>query len=402
MLTFKGEKNMNVLLKMILLFVMFVFMGCNSSSKNTENVNNSENNTSENNPNNTNNNTSLATKITINATAGGLGIAPTDPQNKYSYFNFETGTIVDLSDAEAATSNSWDIAFKRSTIKLNGGTSGTKGVKGFCANNNEEAYDANGVAIASWFSTATSETEKEDFSKITLTDLPAESEFKTDSLVKAIKGDGTTEGWWLYNPTTHAVSANHSKYWVIRSNKGSSYAKLQITSLVKSTNFREVTISFVVQATGETSFADTIIEHTFNIPLDGGYLYYDLDSQTEVTSDNTNWDFKIGFEKNSYNILLNGGVSGSGSAASFGPFENSNEMLSGSSVPYFTSDSSSGIFVTSPWYAYNLTGDNKLHPNYRVYIINSETNSYKLQVLSYYHPDTTESAFITIRFEKLN
>ncbi len=391
---------MNVFFKMLSVLIVFSVIGCGGSKdsppKNTvddtEDVVDTDNTTSD---------TETATEITIDATAGGLGAPKSNPLNKHTYFSFESGAVVELTDDEAATSNAWDIAFKRSAIKLNGGISGSKGVTGYYVKNNTEAYNAEGDAVVSWFDTATKETELEDLNSITEADIPADSEFTADSLVKAIKGDGSTDGWWLYDPATHLVSANATKYWVIKTSEGTSYAKVKIDSLTKTASFREIAVSFSLQATGESVFSNTTFQHTFNVPLGSGYLYYDFDSQTEVSSDNNNWDIKIGYEAMNYNIFLNGGVSGTGSAAAFGPFESSDEFLSGSVVPFFTSDSSGGLFVTSSWYAYSLANDNKLYPNYRVYIINSGTNSYKLQILSYYHPETTESAYITIRFEKI-
>ena len=64
----------------------------------------------------------------IDATAGG---AFSTEHHDFTYFSFEDQDVVVLTDAEAAESAEWDIAFKRSEIRLNGGISGPGNVMGF-------------------------------------------------------------------------------------------------------------------------------------------------------------------------------------------------------------------------------------------------------------------------------
>jgi hypothetical protein len=59
---------------------------------------------------------------TIDATAGGMTAAFSNP---YVYVSFEGGGVrVDLDDFDARTSTSWDLAFRRAVIRVNGGDSG--------------------------------------------------------------------------------------------------------------------------------------------------------------------------------------------------------------------------------------------------------------------------------------
>ena len=64
----------------------------------------------------------------IDATAGGA--FTTEPQD-FTYFSFTLQDVVALTDAEAAESAEWHIAFKRSEIRLNGGISGPRQRYGF-------------------------------------------------------------------------------------------------------------------------------------------------------------------------------------------------------------------------------------------------------------------------------
>lgn len=381
----------------LLIFGLLIGCGSGGSSHSTGNED-------ENNPDTTSYKTML-----LDATSGGLGASPDDPKNKYTYFNLSAGEVVDLGDEDAPQSSDWDIAFRRSKIKLNGGLSGAKSMAGYFTGNNEEAYDADGKPIRQWFETATAGSELQDFTSITATDIPADPDFIADNLVPAIKGDGTEKGWWLYDPTTHVVSANPANWWLVRSADGNSYAKFHITELLRDSvaGIRWITIEITVQPVGAAEFSGALSSHTFAIPLSGGMKHFDFDIQAEVDpSIDPGWDMQIEYEsaERVYRITLNGGVSGSGKAAAFGPTTTPEDYASGEDVLSFLffQDSTGGIFVNSPWYAYDITGsDNKLWPNYRVYLIKSGVDTYKLQILSYYHPETAESGWYTIRYEKM-
>jgi len=61
------------------------------------------------------------TVAVIDATAGGMmGQA----ENPYLYIDLAAGTKVEIDDVAALTSSDWDVAFKRPSIRINGGDSG--------------------------------------------------------------------------------------------------------------------------------------------------------------------------------------------------------------------------------------------------------------------------------------
>lgn len=62
------------------------------------------------------------TSGTVEAMAGGFGMSADNP---YIYVNLKTGAKVELDDLQARTSSDWDVAFKRASIRMNGGDSGT-------------------------------------------------------------------------------------------------------------------------------------------------------------------------------------------------------------------------------------------------------------------------------------
>ena len=57
--------------------------------------------------------------------------------------------------------------------------------------------------------------------------------------------------------------------------------------------------------------------------------------------------------------------------------------------------------ATYGWGEYDLNGAHKIHPNYRVYLLDNGSKTYALQILSYYHPDTLTSGYITLRYREV-
>lgn len=322
--------------------------------------------------------------------------------------------MVDLTDSQAAESTNWDIAFKRSVVILNGGVSGQGSVSGFFTGNNSEAYDGNGDAIFDWFAAATADSELDDFEVIDSSDVPLDGEgnpdasvFTSDTPSLVIVGDGTSDGWWLYDFTTNTVSANPANWWIIRTDTGDAYVKFHVTEVLYEITEQlfYVTVESVIQNAGETSFT-TPHTVTFAIPEGGGSVYYDYESLALVPSSGA-WDLRVGYDPGTrlLSMYTNGGLSGSGSGGAFplgtdpDSFTNGADM---SQIPFYFTDSAGGIFIDSIWYAYNLTGnDHQLWPNYRVYLIQSQGEVFKVQILSYYHPQTTQSGWYTVRFEKV-
>lgn len=58
---------------------------------------------------------------TLDAFAGGL---PNAAENPWVYLDLQTGEALDITDVEALSNEEWDLAFKRTEIRLNGGDSG--------------------------------------------------------------------------------------------------------------------------------------------------------------------------------------------------------------------------------------------------------------------------------------
>ncbi len=121
----------------------------------------------------------------------------------YIKFSFETGATT--------TSDNWDIAFRGSTILVNGGEATA-----------EDQLARTGKA-AIYITSGTLASIEEV--KVSL--------LKTDSSVNGLAiTTGSGNGWYNYNPKTHIISPIAGKVIVVRTNNGN-YAKFEILSYYK-------------------------------------------------------------------------------------------------------------------------------------------------------------------------
>ena len=118
----------------------------------------------------------------------------------YIKFSFETGTTT--------TGDDWDIAFRGSTIIVNGGEATATDQPSRTGNGG--AYIATGTLAS-----------------VTSVDATL---FTSDSSTSGLAiPTGSGNGWYNYNPTTHVISPIAGKIIVVKTNDGK-YAKVEILS----------------------------------------------------------------------------------------------------------------------------------------------------------------------------
>ncbi|MFT2112444.1 HmuY family protein [Marinomonas sp. 2405UD68-3] len=335
----------------------------------------------------------------------------------YAYFNLDTNQVVELTEEEAKTDTNWHVGFRRSSIILNGGTSGAGQVSAALVTPQDDFY-IEGDANNSVFLNATPEAELNHLTSDV--DVSALT-YQADTFSYAVVGTGTTTGtlmdlgWYNYDVATHSISANTDNMWLLKSASGDSYARFS-TQTLNYTETLDVTFRFDVQAQGSNQFVDNNASFSASIPKTGGQACFDFDTNTNVDCRvNEDWDLQLQLEGRDFLLKTNSGPSGGGSGGAFGPFliSEKDTYVSGAMTStgadisrHYESDSNAGIFLDQSWYAYNLEGNHKLWPNYRTYVINTndadtESTQYKLQITNYYS-DTGESGHPNIRFQEAN
>ncbi|QEA12836.1 HmuY family protein [Comamonas flocculans] len=167
----------------------------------------------------------------------------------------------------------------------------------------------------------------------------------------------------------------------------------------------------------------------FVLPDSGGSVCYDFDAGAEVAGcAGSAWDVKVTSGGRSATLWTNSGTSGPGKGGAFGgPFDHTWTALSvwkdatidpvDGALPdavYFK-DSVHGAFtggnaIASAAFEYDLKGDHQLYPNYRVFLVTSDSSSadatgtpaapvYALQVTGYYGgPTGVASGYVSLRW----
>jgi hypothetical protein len=281
--------------------------------------------------------------------------------------------------------------------------SGPGAVVAAVADTQAEFYDSEGVANASVFTNADADIEAEALD--VAYDLSILS-FTSDSYEPAMTG------WYAYDFTTHQISADTSVGYLIRHADNATYSKLFIDAV----SYSDITVRYTTQAADTSQFADS--ENTFSASFaeESTELCLDLDAgESTACTNDTVWDlrYEVNLSARAINIWTNGGVYGAGNGAVFGPTEiDTVEAYTSATIidsydisGHYTADSSLSIFSDNSWYAYNLTGEHKLWPNFRTYIIDFDSEdetSTKLtfQVSNYYSLGGSGSP--EIRFQELN
>jgi HmuY protein len=155
---------------------------------------------------------------------------PPNTTGDFVKFNFATNAIV--------TGDNWDVAFRSTTILVNGGVAGT----------GQPARTGVGSG-----SVATG-----IFSGITT--APADNLFAQDSATTFAVPTGSNNGWYNYNSATNLVSPIAGKVIVVKTHDGK-YAKMEILSYYQNgtpnataTNGRYYKFNFVYQPNGTKNF----------------------------------------------------------------------------------------------------------------------------------------------------
>ncbi|CAA0078595.1 Uncharacterised protein [BD1-7 clade bacterium] len=309
-----------------------------------------------------------------------LQTAVVDASSETAYFNLVDGNVVGENDT-------WHVSFNRYNVTLNDQAEGAIG------DEQAEYYDDDGALIASFFVNADLADE--------LNSLNAVSEAAGDFVGYGIKS-AIDSSWYAGGRNGFAVVPEN--YWIIGSAEGNSYAKFHAASFTAAQSGADVTFEFFVQADGETTFSDTPLSTT--VSMSGGSpttTCYDFDDPSNSDCSSVGWDVKF----QGFNIFVNGGVSSDGAAKAYNP-ETVDEVTNGAEVNpnAWQTDKESSIFTDFVWQEYQASGDpsdHSLYPNYRVYVIDTDKDSdedelIKLQITSYYDPDTGASANVSFRY----
>ncbi|SEL30432.1 HmuY family protein [Parapedobacter koreensis] len=149
------------------------------------------------------------TMITVLHAQEAKTVSNIDASSKTAYFSFTEGKEV------ADASQDWDIAFNRTTILINGGSSGTGKATG----------------------TLLKDTSFEKVTKQPSTGLKEDTESE-----KAIPA-GSGNGWYEYDMSNHSINPIPGRILVVKTSAGK-YVKVEILSYYNKSNSNSANYSF--------------------------------------------------------------------------------------------------------------------------------------------------------------
>jgi hypothetical protein len=297
----------------------------------------------------------------------------------FMYYSFTTKDTLTTGVPKEVTGTNWDIAFRRTEIKLNGGTSGSGSVLGMQMDS--------GMTIGTC--TGSDSTGKS---------------WVADAI------DYAVDQWYSYNPVTHQLDMTKWVYSMVDAG-GHNYAKFRIDSIVGAgmpPSMGTVWITYYYNPTADDKALNGATS-TASINVGSGTGYFDFSSAAQVTpSSATSTDWDIAFS--SYNCMLNSGPNGAGACAAFDAFTeltdktDINGFTAQPSAPMFP-DMASSVFShgSTLWYNYNPS-THAISSKGFVYLIKSQGKLYKLTIEGYYANvgGTPASGYYTFTWNVIN
>lgn len=309
-----------------------------------------------------------------------------------SPFNFAYLSLADggklVSPADPTTSTGWHMAFRRFTVRLNGGVAGPGSVAGINLGNHADLTDEEIAGL-------TAEEGHGAFRAVTDDDIPASSSFTEDVLVP---DPGAT--WFRFDPQVGTVIANPRVAWKVRGSSGRGYAIFRVTDLeMDGRRPLGLTIEYRRHDTGDNLAA----ADTATVSFARGPVYLGLeDGGLQTDSAGCGWDLSASPELViDVNAACRAGTFPLDVAEDFTALESADDapeyggFLSaiGGALPVTVGDAG-GIF------RYNIRENSRMWPTYNVFLVHAGDEVYKVQIVDYYG-DTGESGHPRVRFQRL-
>ncbi|HLV78409.1 MAG TPA: HmuY family protein [Marinobacter sp.] len=334
--------------------------------------------------------------------SGGAGVADSEIAVRQlpavsgtAYLNLETGALVGETD-------DWHIAANRLSFRLNSGASGHGRVGGALAVPQDDFYLAGGAPDANVFINATVNSEEEHL----LGRFDEPSNWQEDAFSSAF---GASTSWSVYGDGG-VISALPDVAYLVRSAEGNSYARMKVVDFSFPTRsgagIEDFTFEFEVQAPGASGFSATPVSFTPPEDYNGGDACFDFDAGAVVDCATAGtWDVQVGFSGRDWYLKSNSGVSGSGNggASDAMSWAEADALAGDPGVSQiYTSDATGGVFAEHSWYAYNLSQQHKIWPNFRTFLIKADVNDpqsdvWALQIIGYYD-DSGDSGYPSVRW----
>ena len=282
--------------------------------------------------------------------------------------------MVELIEEVAVTDSTWDIAFNRTNVYLNANDADSQ-VSVYDTGNNADFYEAEGSVDVEAFTSATPDSELQDYLDVSAEGIPADDNMFTNDVTVKILDD-----WYNYNFATHEVTAAADKYFVV--SNGGVYSKFSVASLTQSGfGASDITLSISYDFADAT---EVLIDAATECG-DASNVYVDFASGSAVAAESAH-DIVLTCTDSGFDFDLNL-VEGAVATQDF-----ANEITK-DLAPYYSYKSNeyqetafSAFNSYGPW-VYAITSDPLMWSQYSVYIIKTADKFFKVQFTSYYNEE---------------
>ncbi len=305
-------------------------------------------------------------------------------QTGFAYLRFEGDSAVAV--GSPASDAEWDLAFRRYTVRLNGGVGGGKGVVGFNLANNANADTAEILGF-------TAANQLPAFTTITAADIPGDASFTSEGLGPDFAS------WFRFDPISNGLVANPQAAWKLQRAGAGGYALVRVARIVATqTTLDSVTFEWrLADQNGDLGSAMQL-----TVGTTGGLNAVDLGTGTAVAATGCGWDVSA---EVTFLVSVSGGC-GTGTfpldaSESFTTVTRADDAPEyGAFLARVSGPIPSSFSVATAPFLYDLAGDQRLSPTFNIYLIKIGTAVYKIQLTGYYSA-TGASGYPTVRYARI-
>lgn len=302
-----------------------------------------------------------------------------------AYVNLDDVAIVTPSDPD--TSTDWHMAFRRFSIRLNGGVAGPGSVSGLNLGNNANMSADEVTAMTEQDGIAA-------FQAVTDAHIPTSSSFMVDGLAP-----DPGASWFRFDFRTGVLVANPGAAWKLRESSGRGFGIFRVTALeMEGERPVGATFEFRRHAPGGTLGA----AETLSADLRRGPVFFSLANGLAMSPAGCGWDLaatpdlsiEVNADCGAGTFPLDvaedfTALSQAGDAPEYGAF-----LSTVSGAFPATVDDASGFF----WY--DIQENSRMWPTYNVFLVQAGEQVYKVQITDYYDAGGN-SGHPTLRYQRL-
>jgi hypothetical protein len=327
------------------------------------------------------------------------GATGANPTTRWRYVNLENpAQPLQLTDEQARASTAWDVAFNGFSTQVNGGLGRAGGISVFCVCQNSGTLT--GTALVNAVRSLSSASEAGDFEGVSAAQVPAETQFRADTLLGI-------QDW--YSTGAGGARAVQPYAYVLQRPNGLGYAKFQVTAVQNASGAAPgaVTFRYATIPPNRSGFG-AIVTQTVQVPATG-VVRFSFTSNAATTA--ADWD--VAFE--GWRIYTNSGASAQAATAGAGAYNGTTQLQGNPTFEALAPNQVSptanayradgtGVFSTRPTWAYEQSSNTAL-PTYDVYLLKKGNTVYKLQVTGYRRQTAADpapvSGFVSFRSARL-